>query len=129
MRLQEFGGRGRLVVELGDVTVPLRIVVVRVDDNLARQRRHRHVAVVLQRHGDDDEVTGLGGLDGRRRARTRPELGHECSQRLRTAGIAEHHVVTVRERKPRDLTSDVTGANESNRFHDVSPLGMLLRGR
>jgi hypothetical protein len=34
VRLQELRGRRRLVVEVRDVTVPLRIVVVGVDDDL-----------------------------------------------------------------------------------------------
>ena len=62
----------------GDVPVALRIVVVRVDDDLARQRLHRNVAVVLQRHGDDDEVSGRRRLDGVA-ARAAAQLGHDRS--------------------------------------------------
>ena len=49
MRLQELGRRRRLVVELGNVAVPLRVVVVGVDHDLARQRLDRDVPVVLER--------------------------------------------------------------------------------
>ena len=49
VRLQQLGrGRG-LAVELRDVAVALRVVVVRVDDDLARERLDRHRAIVLQR--------------------------------------------------------------------------------
>ena len=64
VRLQELGGRRRLVVELGDVAVALRVVVVGVDHDLARQRLDRNVPVVLERHGDDDDVSGLRRVDG-----------------------------------------------------------------
>src|ERR1035441_6582077 len=48
MCLQEFGRGGRFVVELGDVAIPLRVVIVGVDHNFARQGLGRNLPVVLQ---------------------------------------------------------------------------------
>ena len=67
VRLQQLGGRGRLIVELGDMAVTLGVVVVRVDHDLARQRCDRNGPVVLQRQRDHDDVPGLPRVDGRRR--------------------------------------------------------------
>ena len=97
------------------MTVPLRIVVVRVDHDLSCERRHWNVAVILERHGDDDEIAGGGRLDGRGCAGTGPELDDQRRQRLRAARVADHDVIAVRERQPRDLTADVPGADESDR--------------
>ena len=118
VRLQQLGGRRRLVVELGDVAVTLRVVVVGVDDDLARERLDRHRPVVLQRNRDDDDVAGLRGVDGACRARLRPELGDERGERLRPARIADHDVVAVCHRQSRDLAADVPGADESDGSHD-----------
>jgi hypothetical protein len=52
VRLQQLGGRRRLVVELGDVPVTLRIVVVRVDNDLACEGLDRNAPVVLERDRD-----------------------------------------------------------------------------
>ena len=41
------------------MAITLGVVVVGVDHDLARERRHRHVAVVLERYGDHDDVARL----------------------------------------------------------------------
>ena len=101
------------------MAVPFGVVVVRVDDDLARQRRDRHSAVVLQWHGDDDDVSGLSRLDGRAGAGVRSELRDERGQCFRPARVADHHVVAVRCGEPRDLAADVPGTDESDGLHVV----------
>jgi hypothetical protein len=59
VRLQELSGRRRLVVELGDVPVTLRVIVVRVDNDLACEGLDRNAPVVLERDRDDDDVARL----------------------------------------------------------------------
>jgi len=56
--LPELADRRRLVVELGDAPVAVRVVVVGVDDDLLAQRPDRHVAVGLERDRHDDDVAG-----------------------------------------------------------------------
>jgi hypothetical protein len=77
--------RCRLVVELRNVTVPLRVIVVGVDHDFPRQWLNRHLPVVLERQGDHDDLSGLCGVHGGRRARVRSELDDECGQGLRPA--------------------------------------------
>ena len=117
MGLQELGGGGRLVVEFGDVAVPLRVVVVGVDHHLARERVDRHCSVVFQRHGNHDDVAGPCRFDGRRRARVWSEFGDERGQGFRPTRIADHDVVPVCHRKSPDLASDVSGTDQSNGRH------------
>src|ERR1019366_3618487 len=83
MRLQEFGRGGRFVVELGDVAVTLRVVIVGVDHDFACQRLDWNLPVVLQRHRNDDNVSSLCCLDGSRRAGFWTELCDEHGQCLR----------------------------------------------
>src|SRR3954451_23961914 len=111
MRLHHLRGRRLLVVEIGNLTVTLRVVVERVDHDFSGERRDRYVAQVLQRDGDDDDVAGPGGFFGRRRARVRTELANKVGERLRTARIADDNVVTVLHRQPRELTANVSGAD------------------
>jgi len=59
VRLQELGGRGRLIVELRDMAVTFWVVVVGVDYDLALQRLERSGPVILQRHRDYDECLQL----------------------------------------------------------------------
>src|SRR6266481_5686156 len=117
VRLQELRGGRRLVVELLDVAVSLWVVVVRVDHDLARQGLDRDLPVVLERDGDHNDVPSLCGVDSRRRARIRSELGNERRQGFRPTRVADHNPVAVCRRKSRDLASDVTGADESYGLH------------
>ena len=117
VRLQELRGGRRLVVELLDVAVSLWVVVVRVDHDLARQGLDRNLPVVLERDGDHNDVPSLCGVDSRRRARIRSELGNERRQGFRPTRVADHNPVAVCRRKSRDLASDLTGADESYGLH------------
>ena len=53
------------VVDPGEVAVALRVVVVRVDDDLARERCDRDVLVGLERHRDHDEVAARAAPSAR----------------------------------------------------------------
>ncbi len=48
------------------VAVTLRVVIVAVDDEFARQQLDRNLAVVLRRHGNDDHISSLRCFGGRR---------------------------------------------------------------
>ena len=50
MGLQELRSSRRFVIELRNVAVPLGVIVVRIDDDLARERLDRNRTVVLQGH-------------------------------------------------------------------------------
>jgi len=78
MRLQEIGGRGRFVVELGDVAITLGVVVVGVDHDLVGERLDRHRPIVFQRNRHYDDVSGLRCIESGGRSRFRSELGDEC---------------------------------------------------
>src|SRR5262252_10950299 len=117
MRLQQLGGRRRLVVELRDVAVALRIIVVGIDDHLAGQGRDRYLSVVLQRHADDDNVACGGGLIGRSGASPWTELLYQIRQRVGSARVADHDIVSVRHGEPRNLTADVARSDQSDRCH------------
>ena len=52
------------------MAVALRVIVVRVDDNFARERRNGDQTIVYKRNGDYDNVPSLGGIA--RRCRSRP---------------------------------------------------------
>ena len=103
MALQELRGRRRLVVELGDLTVPPGVVVVRVDDDLAGQRFDRHRADRAQRDRHDGDLGGRRHLGGGRGARVRPELGDEVRERLGAARVADDDVVAVRDGEAGEL--------------------------
>ncbi len=117
MRLQQLGGRLRFGIELRKPAVALRIVVVGIDDDLAGERRHRNLAVVLQRNGDDDDVPCAGCFVGGRGPGMRAELADEFRQRVGAAGIAHDDVVTGLDGEPRDLAADVPGADETDGAH------------
>jgi hypothetical protein len=63
-----------VVVEFGDVAVPLRVVVVRIDHDLASERLDWNLAIVLQRYGHDDDVPDLSGLVRGHRPGLGPQL-------------------------------------------------------
>jgi hypothetical protein len=114
------GSRGPLVVELRDVPVALRVIVVRIDDNLPSERLDRHRTIILQRHRDDDDVSGGRRLAGGRGANVRSERGNQLGQCLRPARVADHDVVAVCHRESGDLTPDVSRTNQSNCGHGTS---------
>ena len=116
--LQKLGGRGRFIIELGNVAVAFRIVIIRVDHDLARERLDGHRAVVLQRDRDHDDVSGLCRFDGSCRAGVGSELRDELRQALRPTGIADHDMVAVGDGKSRNLASDVSGTDKTDCCHD-----------
>ena len=83
MRLEQFRGRGRLVVRFRDVAITLRVAVVGVDHDLPAERLRGHRPVVLQRNRHHDDVTGRRSVDHRRRSRVRTEFLDKRGQRLR----------------------------------------------
>ena len=117
MSLQQLGAGGRLVVELGDVAVSLRVVVHRVDHDLAAQLLDRHLRVAPQRDGDDDDVARSGGLRRGCRAGVRAELGDDVGQRLGSPAVAEYDVVAGRHGQSRDGAADVSASDESPGCH------------
>ena len=119
MRLQELGGGRRFAVELADVAVPLRVVVVGVDHDLAGERPGRNLAVVPQGDGHHDDVAGSGGLLRGRRPGLGPELLDERGEGLRPARVADHHLVAAPDREPRDLASDVPRTDEPDGRHGL----------
>ena len=76
--LQKLGGRSRFTVELGNLSVALWVVVVRIDHDFARQGVNRNVPIVLERDRDNDDVPSFRCLDHRRRASSRSQL---CDER------------------------------------------------
>ena len=84
---QQLRRRQGLRVELGDLAVPLRVVVVRVDHRFAGQRLDRNVGHRPERHGDHDQVARAARLFRGRRPRLRSELADEVGQALRSAGV------------------------------------------
>jgi hypothetical protein len=72
--LHQLAGRGRLVVQLGDLPVSLRVVVARVDDDRAAEWLRRDLVDRGERDRDHDEIAGRGCLRGRPGARVRTEL-------------------------------------------------------
>src|SRR6185437_11858536 len=72
MFLEELGSRGGLAVELRNVTVTFRVVVVRVNHDLAREGLNGHRGIVLQRDCDHDHISGLCRLGNGPRPRLGP---------------------------------------------------------
>ena len=108
VRLQHLGRGGRLLVELGDVAVALGVVVVRVDDDLARERCDGDGVDRVQRDGDDDDVATLGRLEGGAGRGVLAELRDEVGERLRSARVGHDDVVTLRHREACELRADVS---------------------
>src|SRR5581483_12200628 len=102
------------VVELRDVPVTLRVVVVGVDHDLAGQRLGRHGAVGLERDAHHHDVPGLRGFGRGCRAGSWPEFGGEVAESLRPPGVAEYDVVTGVDGQAGDGASDVAAADESD---------------
>src|SRR6185437_9201516 len=106
--------RGRLIVELRNVTVTLRVVIVSVNYDLARKRLNRHAAVVLQRYRDHNDVTGSRRLNHRCGAGLGPEFIDQLRKGLRPARITDHDVIAICDGKACDLASDMPGADDTN---------------
>ena len=100
------------------------VVVHRVDDDLARELVDGDVAVGLERDRHDDEVTGCGRLLRRRGPGVRPQLGDEVREGLGTPAVAEHDVVSGRDREPGDGAADVAAADETPGGHACSTVGV-----
>src|ERR1039457_3451985 len=118
VRLQEFRRGRRLVVELRNLPIALRVVIVCVDDYLAGQRLDGNAADVLEWDSHHDDFAILRRLDRRCCAGPGAELVYERRERLGVPRIADHHGVAVRHREARDLASDAARADESNRHHE-----------
>ena len=82
---EEFAGRGLAAVQFGHLPVPLRVVVVGVDDDLPRQRVGGEVFVAAEGDGNQDGLPELGGVLGRHRPDVRAEAGDQIRERLRAA--------------------------------------------
>jgi hypothetical protein len=112
-------GAGELtLVERLEVAVALRVVVVRVEHDLAGQFGRRNLVERLERDAHHHDVAGRGSLGGGRRARLRAQLVDEVLEGLGTAGVAHHHVVAGRHREPRHRAADVPATDKSDRRHD-----------
>src|SRR5579872_2272005 len=118
MYLQELGGCRRFIIELGYVAVTLRIVVICIDYNLARERLDWNSLILLQRYRDDNDFTRLRRFNHGRSPGVRSKLSDKPRQGLRSAGIADHDVMATCYGKTGDLTSDVACADESYCCHD-----------
>jgi hypothetical protein len=116
MLLQQLTDRRRLIVQLGDVPVALRVVVVGVDDHLSAQRLDRHLAVGLERDRHFDDVARSGGFGRSGRSCPRSELIHQTGQGLWAATVAEHVVACI-DREPGDGAADVSTADKSDGRH------------
>src|SRR5258705_10185154 len=99
MCLQELGGCRRFIVELRYAAVTLRIVIIRIDYDLARKRLDWNSPVRLQRYRDDNDFAGLRGFGHRRRPGVRSKLRDERRQSPRAARITDHDVIAVCYRK------------------------------
>src|SRR5829696_8904487 len=117
MLLQQLTDRRRLVVQLRNVPVALRVVVVGVDDYLSAQRLDRHLAVGLERHRHYDDVARSGGFGRSGRSCPGSELIHQTGQGLWAATVAEHHVVACIDREPGDGAADASTADRSDGRH------------
>jgi hypothetical protein len=118
--LEQLRGGGRFVVELGNLTVALWIVVVRVDDNLARQRLDRHRPVRFEWHTDHDNVAGFRRFLDSGGARVRSELANQFGKAVRVPRVAQDDTVTVRHSETRELAADVASADEANDGHGTN---------
>src|SRR5262245_59930458 len=107
------------------MSVALRVVVAGIDDDLAGQRGGRNKTVVLQRDCDDDDVSGLRSLGRSCWSCFGASLFNERCQSLGATRVADHNVVIRGHRDARQLTSDITGANQSNSLHGVFTPGCL----
>src|SRR5665213_1670133 len=119
MCLQEFRRCSRFIIELGYVAVTLRIVIIRIDYDLARKRSDWNSLVLLQRYRDDNDFSRLRGFSHGRRPGVRSKLNDECRQRTRSARITDHDVVATCYGKTGDLTSNVPCADDSYCCHDT----------
>src|SRR5215470_7505237 len=117
VRLQQLGCCCRLVIEFGEVPIPVRIIVIGIDDDLAGEWRDRYLSVVLQRHRYDNDVSCLSRLVGSCCSRLWSKLFDERRQSLRTTRVADYNVVTMSHSQSCNLASDMPGTDQSNGFH------------
>ena len=100
-------------LELGDLVVPLRVVIPGVEHGPAGQRTGRKVGAGVQRDADHHQVLrGRRFLAGRR-AGQRAELLDEVLQRLRAAGVAEYYLVAGGHAEPGHGTADHAAADDA----------------
>jgi len=119
MCLQELGGCRRFIIELGYASVTLRIVIIRIDYDLARKRLNWNGLVRFQRYRDDNDFARLRSFSHGRRPGVRAKLGDERRQSPRSARITDHYVIAACYGKTGDLTSDVPRADDSYSCHDT----------
>jgi hypothetical protein len=87
-------------VQLGDVPVPSAVVVVGVENELARERRRREVAVGAERERQKCQFARASGILHRRYGRPRAELRHERGEAVGSAPVGDHDVVVCLEEQP-----------------------------
>lgn len=106
MRLHQLGDRRLLLVERRDASVPLRVVVAGVDDDLAGEEAGRQVLDLPERDRDGDEV-GRSGIRCGPCCRPFTEFEDELGEGLGSAGVRDDHVVAVRDGGACELGADV----------------------
>lgn len=113
MALHQLAGRQLVRVQLGDAAVALRVIVQRVDHDLARQRLCRDLLVGAQRDGHHHQVPSLGGLGGSGRTGAGAEFGDEIGEGLGAAGVAQDDVQACGDSKAGQGAADVATADEA----------------
>src|SRR5262249_34903459 len=120
VRLQELGGRRAFVVELGDLSVALRVVVVGVDDDLVADGICGHAAIALERYGDDDDVPLPRRVFGGAGSSAGAEVGDEVPEGVGATRVADHDVVAVGQCRTRHAATDVARADDPECRHAVA---------
>src|SRR6187455_818438 len=112
MRLEELARGRAAVVQRGEVTVALRVVVDRIDHELAIECVGRHLAIAAKRDRDDDDVAEPRGVLDRHR----PCTVNGVPQRRRAARVTDRDLVTRGDEARGERAADVPGADDPDLY-------------
>lgn len=116
---QQFAGGGRLAVQLGELAVALRVVVVGVQHDLAGEGLGRQLAVAAEGDRQQQQVAEAGGL--LHAADPAAQGDHGAGQCVRATGVAEHHLVAVLHAQFCQGAADEARPDDSD-THRLSPV-------
>ena len=112
--LKKLARGGAVTVQLLEVAVAPRVVVVGVDHDLSFEALFGKLPEATKRHRNHDDLAEVGCLLHSHRPSARVELHDQIFQACRTARVAERYLVSGIKETPGELPADLARTNDSD---------------